>query len=224
MLVKRYRVLPAICLWLLLTSSNSASPVVTAEFAPPVGLNGWFNIGAGMAYDAPAPTPFDNRLAQTFVATTSGLPMTASLIADLPLSTFADLTIDIGRLEGGLAADIIATGTISPDKFGSGVNSSPMTFNGVVELLAIDEITAGETYAIFFRSSTTDANYRIYGTDGNRYGEGQAWRSQNNPMYTPMLSSSDLFFQVTVTPVPEPSACLLALAPIAAMLVKRRSP
>lgn len=222
--VRRYSVISAVWLWLLSSYCSFAAPVVTAEFAPPTGLNGGFNIGAGMAYDAPAPTPFDNRLAQTFVATTSGLPATASLIADLPPSTFADLTIDIGRLEGGLAADIIATGTISPGKFGSGVNSIPMTFNGIVELLAIDEITAGDTYAIFFRSSTPDANYRIYGTDENRYGEGRAWRSQNNPMYTPMLSSSDLFFQVTVTPAPEPSACWLALASIAAMLVKRRSP
>lgn len=222
--VNRCCVLPAICLWMLLAPSSSASPVVTAEFSPPMGLNGGFNIGAGMAYDAPAPTPFDNRLAQTFVATTSGLPATASLIADLPPSAFADLTIDIGRLEGGLAANIIATGTISPDKFGSGVNSSPMTFNGVVELLAIEQITEGETYAIFFRSSTPNANYRIYGTDGNRYGEGQAWRSQNNPMYTQMSSSSDIFFQVTVTPVPEPTTCFLALVTIAAMLVKRQIP
>ena len=66
--------LVAVGIAVCLPSTSALGALVTAEHAP--AATG-FSVGAGMAIDPPAPLPFDNRLAQTFTATQTGLPATA---------------------------------------------------------------------------------------------------------------------------------------------------
>jgi hypothetical protein len=206
----------------LLSSLVDAAPIVTAEFAPPLGLSGGFNVGAGMGIDPPAPAPFDNRLAQTFLATVTGQPSTVSLIVARPASTDAPLWVDIVTMSGGHVASILASGSAPPSTFPTGFDVDPFQFNGTILLISTGTLVAGQEYAMVLRSATPDANYRVFGTDEVRYEQGNALRSQNSPAFQPMLFGADLFFQVTVNPVPEPAGNVLTAFVMAAAGWTRR--
>jgi hypothetical protein len=197
------------CAWITTTmSSLRAAPVVTAEFQPPPGLSSGFSTGAGMGIDPPAPNPFDNRLAQTFEAIVAGRPATASLIVIRPLNTNAPLWVDIVTMSGGQVASVFASGSLAPAAFSTGPDPDPFQFNATVPLTATGALIAGEEYAMVLRSATPDANYRVYGTSQVNYDPGDAFRSQNSLTFDRGLSG-DLFFRVTVEPVPEPAGIAL---------------
>jgi hypothetical protein len=213
----------ACTLSLLIARGAWAAPVVTAEFAPPPQLLA-FNVGAGMAIDPPAPTPFDNRLAQTFVAGVSGFPLSASVLASRSTSTVAPLWVDIVTLTGGQVSSVLASGSVPPSTFPTAFRADVLAFNGTIPLTATQGLIAGETYALVFRSAMPDANYRVFGAEQLSYPQGNALRSQNSLTFQAMSPSSDLFFQVMVEPVPEPAGgclALLALVPYSAWRKRR---
>ncbi len=206
-----------------LASRVLAAPVVTAEFAPPPSLRSGFSTGAGMAIDPPAPDPFHNRLAQTFEATVAGRPATASLIVIRPPSTNASLWVDIVTMSGGQVASVLASGSLTPVEVSIGPDPEPFQFNATVSLAATGALSAGEEYAMVLRSATPDANYRVYGTSQVSYDQGDAFRSQNSSTFDRDLSG-DLFFQVTVEPVPEPIGMRSLAVAISGGLLLRRWP
>lgn len=162
-----------------------------------------------MGFDPPVVDPFDNRIAQTFVATVAGQPVEASVIA-YRINTTAALWLDVVKLSGGQVAEVMASGSIAPENFSTSAPNAPYSFT-TASLTPMDALVAGEEYALVLRSATPDANYRVYGTSAVTYGQGEVLRSQNSTVFQGQGLGSDIFFRVTVEPVPEPaSAALLA--------------
>jgi hypothetical protein len=91
-----------------------------------------------------------------------------------------------------------------------------------VPLTATGVLTAGEEYAMILRSATPDANYRVYGTSQVSYAQGAGFRSQNSLAFDRNLSG-DLFFQVTVEPVPEPAGITILACGMAGVRRFRRT-
>jgi hypothetical protein len=191
--------------------------VVTALHAP---ATTGFSIGAGMAIDPPAPTPFDNRLAQTFTAVVSGRPATASIVAYSGINATAPLRLDIVSWNVNQVVDVLATGYLAPSAFSTDYPQGPLSFSPAASLSGGIDLIAGHEYALVLWTETSDANYGVFGKDGNLYAGGEAYRSQNTSLFTPMLSGSDLFFEVTVTP--EPSCGMLLCACASSLLAVGR--
>jgi len=189
----------------LLLSAEAA--ITVAEHSLPSNATSWFDVGAGIGTDGAV---FDNRQAQTFVPTASGLLQNVSLNV-YRISTTADLRVSITEVVGGqpgttldsalLPFSTVGTTALSSSFLLSGAFSHSVTMSGSLLL------EAGVSYALVFSSDTTEANYRIYG-DRSGYSEGANLRFQNSGPYVD-AGGSDLLFRVTATPIPEPKATFL---------------
>ncbi len=191
-----------------LPCSIARAEIVTAALVPTVSSG--FNIGAGMAIDPPAPNPFDNRLAQTFVPTVSGEISRVSFLAYQSFGTTAPLRIDIASVAGGLPVSPLATAIVPISSFPTSIDLPPV-LNIHADFSATGFVLqAGVSYAIVYSSNEPNANYRIHGSPAfNPYADGAAFQSQNGAPWM-VMNGDDLYFEVTVTPVPEPSAFVLA--------------
>ncbi len=199
----------ALALTIALVGASAKAALVTAELAP-FGSTG-FNVGAGIAFDPPAPTAFDNRLAQTFTATVGGVPFSASFIVTGGSSYTAPLVVDLVTLSGNQVSGVLATGSLAVSSIPTDLPSGPLAYTAVVPLSAMGSLLTGQSYAVVLRSATPDANYRLTGTSG-AYGSGELLESQNSPQFQPLGFGADLFFQVTVVPEPTGADALACLA------------
>ena len=196
------------CALVCLNRSIVHGEVLTASFVPTTSTG--FNTGAGQAIDPPAPDPFDNRVAQTFLATVSGTVARVSFTAYQSAGTTAPLRVDIASVVGGLPGTSLGNTIVPIDDFPSSVD--PPELNIDADFGATGPLLqAGTSYAILFSSEAPNANYRIHGLHGTgTYADGAYFFSQNDAPWDEG-STGDLRFEVAVTPIPEPSSWTLAL-------------
>lgn len=213
--LRSYRILTLITFFGFLSlfplNDTNAALLTTASHKLPSTATGWFSAGAGKALDGG--TIFDNRLAQTFTSTVSGTLQTVSFIATRYTSTNADLRVSLTALTNGQPTPELTTVLLEVDSFEVGsLSGRPDTFNVSADFSMQDVlIEAQQEYAIVFLSDTADANYRIYG-DRSGYSGGTSLDFQNSGPFEESTSASDLFFEVVVKTIPEPTtATLLAL-------------
>ena len=208
-------------LTLTLTGSANAS-TVTASHVFPTNGSGHYNVGAGLGTDGAV---FDNRQAQTFTARVGGYVSDASFIASRLPVTNVDLRVSIAPLIGGQPGLIIGSTTLNVDSFADGfLSGNPDSFTSVADFRSERVLlVADREYAMVFGTDTVEANYRIYG-DRSGYTDGEHIRSQNGSEFRPLGLDSDLFFEITVIPVPEPSTSFLATVGFLSLLRRRKSP
>ena len=201
------------------STSVQAASIVTASHTLPPSASSWFNTGAGIGTDG---IVFDNREAQTFTATTSGILDTVSFVATRLSGTTADLRVTLTNLIGGQPGVSIASGLVGVNSFAEGfLSGNPDEFTTAINFFSENIFLEAESqYAIVFSTDTTEANYRIYG-DYSGYLDGTEMHFQNSGPFEPS-SSADLFFEVSVNPIPEPTTLLL-LGFGAMMLRRKRS-
>jgi hypothetical protein len=201
---------------------------ITAVNSAPPGLSNWFSIAAGIV-ETP-PNLFDSRVLQTFVAEKRGLPASVSFIGyvntGIPgstLTTTAPLLIELVTLNGNQIDTTIASGSLAAAEFDEELVGSPHAFTHTATLMGDVELVAGNEYGLLFRSATPNAFYRIYGRVEDVYLKGEALRADNVPTFESVSIGSDFFFQVDVTPVPEPSAWILGAFALSGLRLARQS-
>lgn len=203
-----------------------ATEIAAANSAPP-GLSSWFFIAAGIV-EAP-PDLIDSRVLQTFVAEKSGLPVSVSFIgyvnSGIPGSTFttAPLLIELVTLNANQISTTIASGSLAATEFDEELVGSPHAFTHTVTLSGGVELVADGEYGVLFRSATPNAFYRIYGRQEDGYPNGAGLWGNNVPTFEPVSIGSDFFFQVDVTPVPEPTAGILGALALSGLSLGRQS-
>ena len=152
---------------------------------------------------------------------------TVSFIATRLSGTTADLRVSITNLTDGQPSPTIATTTLDVNSFMEGSLIQPGAFNSSATFRDMPvSLAAQSEYAIVFSTDTTEANYRLYG-DRSGYPGGQQLRSQNATAFVPPSLSSDLFFEVSVDVVPEPSTFATAFCGLIGLLLyalRRRRP
>lgn len=209
--------------------SRARAELVTASHKKLPSTSGGFVSGAGMAVDPPAPNPFDNRESQTFLALVSGSVSRVSFVAHAYSGTTAPLRVDITTVVGGQPAASLGHALVPVEEFpGPFIDDSVLNIN-VDFSAASTMLNAGTLYSIVFSSEIPNANYGLYGVyesnlaAANRYTSGSRGFSQNGSPFA--SSASDLYFEVTVTPVPEPSTWMLASlgCMLAVFYVRKRS-
>lgn len=201
-----------ISLFLALVSVFSAmvrASTVTAAHTYPPTTTQLFNTRAGMGVDG---ILYDNRDAQTFTSTTDGILNTISFTARKSTGTTADLRVTVTDVIGGQPGAPLATALVNRDLFAvEDYRYWDICFTTKVDFhLENVLLETGETYAIVFSSDTITANYRLYG-DYTVYVGGSLMRFQNSGPYRTGDWPSDLYFEVTVNSIPEPSAITLLL-------------
>jgi hypothetical protein len=199
--------------------------VVTALHTRHPSASGGFHAGAGMAEQSPL--VFDNRQAQSFLATVSGLVQEVSFVAYQSTGTTAALRVDITSVVSGLPGASLAAASVPIAAFPESVSvpdlnvSADFSFTGLV-------LQAGTPYAIVFSSEVPNANYRLHGATSSHvptsdpYPSGSKFSSQNGSPFEASPIKSDLYFQVTVDPVPEPAAVWLACCGLALLALNWR--
>lgn len=193
-----------------LVAPDAHAALITASHTRLPSLTGYFHTGAGMAVDGPA--VFDNREAQTFLATETGFADQVAFVAHQSARTTAPLRVDITAVVDGLPGASLAWAIVPIDAFPAG-EVSPPDLNVAADFsLSGLLLEAGTAYGIVFSSETSNANYRLYGTRADPYPDGSKFSSQNGSPFESSILESDLFFEVTVTPVPEPASVWLAIA------------
>lgn len=207
---------------ILLIAFPLQGAVTVAEYVLPQNANGFFNVGAGMGTDDGR--VYDNRVAQTFVATTSGyledVFFNVSRFDQMGLD--AELRLSVTNVLGGQPGEILEStllpyASVGTDSLSVG-NFTNGTFTHKVTLSATVFLESGETYALVFSSDTTESNYRIHGYESG-YAQGTLLKFQDFGEYEDNLS--DLLFRVAATPIPEPDVALLAI-PLGLMACLRR--
>lgn len=204
--------------------------ITIAENPYPADGNGFNSVGAGMGSDSGV--IYDNRVAQTFMATTSGYLESVTFYAYRFGGTGmdADLRVSVTEILGGQPG-IVLESAYAP--FSSiSIDSPPMEHlrDGSaatnVVFSATTLLESGMTYALVFSSDTPVANYRMIGysptlTSDNYLG-GERLRSQNASQYVGNFGA-DLNFRVQAAPVPEPRVLgLLAMGCATACLFRNR--
>lgn len=206
-------------LLVLFSTTLHAATSVTASHYVGSPMAGYFNAGAGMGTDG---IVYDNREAQTFTATTGGVLDTISCVVRRMNKTTADLKITLTDVVSGQPGVSLATAFVN-------LQSVPIEnwswwdrhFTVNINFISQDVVLeAGKQYAIVLSTDTTEANYRVYG-DYTGYSGGTRMSSQNSGSYMSEYPS-DLYFEVTVNSIPEPSTVLL-IAAGAAFLKRRRT-
>lgn len=190
------------------STSVQATPVVTASHTLPTSATRWFSAGAGIGTDG---TVFDNRVAQTFTVTTSGVLDTISFIATRSDGTTADLRVTLTNLIGGQPGISMASSLVEVNSFTEGfLSGRPDEFTTTLNFSSDDILLeTGSQYAIVLSTDTIEANYRIYG-DYSGYLGGNKLSFQNSGPFESPPYEVDFFFEVTV--IPEPSSMFLVTA------------
>jgi hypothetical protein len=206
--------------------SLAQGATVAAQHLPLPTRNGGFHTGAGISNDNGG--IFDNRELQTFVALNGGIVDQVSFAAHQSRNTTAPLRIDIVTLSDGQPATSLGHALVPIGEFPT-ADLYPVVLNMRADFSSPSTIlTAGTKYGLVFSSEAPNANYRLYGVSeyqlapANRYLDGDESFSQNGRPYSGSVITGDLYFKVTVTPVPEPSTLILAGFGCAAGLVFNR--
>lgn len=197
----------AIIFTLCLLSRVKAATVI-AENTFPSNASSWFNTGAGIGTDGEI---YDNRKAQTFIPTSSGLLESISFNVHRQPDTNANLRISVTSMVEGQPTVTLATALLSFSSVGTSSISYAFlqsgSFSNTVTPADSVYLNAGVTYALVFSSDHTEANYRLYGYQ-SEYNNGTLMRFQNTGPYT-VTTGSDLLFRVTATPIPESKTWLI---------------
>lgn len=217
--------LTVVLLGIVAISGAAANEVVTASHLRLPTTTGAFNTIAGMAGDGPQ--VFDNRTAQSFAATETGYLSGVAFVASR-LTATVPLKVELTRFVAGQPSTSLASGFIAPAEFYEGFLPGPPDLNTFLDLSSSNALVeAGETYALLFSTESSDANYRLYGASfqnvptNDPYPNGDLLHSQNGSLYT-VSQGLDLYFEVEVAPVPEPStAGLLAIGTCQAGFFRR---
>ncbi|MGD9721295.1 MAG: hypothetical protein AB7O59_08805 [Pirellulales bacterium] len=180
-----------------------AVSIVVASHLPP-GSGSTFDTGAGKT------TQGEAAKSQTFTALADGFLDEIAFLVHKGTPTNVDLRVTLATEVNDLPSTSIASAFVSQVGLPTVAPPSNTTSFNAVASFASQQILldAGTRYAIVFSSDTLDANYRLHGRS-NGYSGGQLASSFNGGPFT-ASSSSDLFFQVTVTPVPEPGTWIIA--------------
>jgi len=183
------------------------------------GASNLFNIGAGVGTDG---SIFDNRLLQTFTSSTTGTVSSISLLISKIEPTTADLRVSIVGVSSGQPVSTLDTSLLRASSVGTSSLFSETEFSHQVFFSDTITVSAGVKYGFLLSTDSTEANFRFYGSRNPGYAGGELWDFQNSGPYT--QTTGDLFFDVGVTPVPEPSSySLLIGAVIAIFTIQCRS-
>lgn len=215
--MRLFKLRPSILLVLivaLLTMSDAQGEIVAAQHLPLPTTNGGFHTGAGISDDNGA--IFDNREMQTFLAMNGGNVDQVSFTAHQSRNTSAPLRIDIVTLVNDQPGTSLGHALVPINEFPT-TDVYPAVLNMTADFGPASTIlTAGMRYGLVFSSESPNANYRLYGVSeyqlspAARYTAGRETDSQNGRPYSGSSIESDLYFKITVTPVPEPSSLVLA--------------
>lgn len=196
------RVLASLPVFLILLPVCNAD--IVAQHIYTDDVNSTFNSGAGMSADGG--DIFDNRIAQSFTATTAGQIGAVRFVASAFGSTTADLRVSLVTMTQGQPASTLASLLVASETFTSGFLSSPYEMTHSIDFTSMGiSVEQGQRYALVFSTDATEANYRIYG-DFEGYSDGAYLFSQNGNAYS--QQSGDIYFQVETT-VPSPSSTML---------------
>lgn len=169
---------------------------------------------------------YDNRVAQTFLATSTGFLEDISFVVHRLIATGipADLRVSVTSVLGGQPGDLLESVLIPYELISTqspvSVPSPTGTFTTTVSTSGSVLLVAGETYALVFSTDTTEANYRLRG-DEYLYPEGSLLRYQNFGSFQGG-TNSDLLFRITATPIPEPQAMSVFSVMLGLCVLRRR--
>ncbi|QDU87939.1 hypothetical protein Pla175_13060 [Pirellulimonas nuda] len=217
-------------LTLSLAPSVQCAPIVTAthQFPPDFDDSRFRGTGAQAGMGIDSGTLYDNRVAQTFITEVGGRLATASFVARRFSGTMDELKVSIFTMLDGQPATEIASTRLEAEAFGEDLIFSPATYTSVADFTSRHVLLDPETeYAMVFSVDVVDARYQIQGyllsgESHSPYPNGSFLKSQNGSPFEPGASTADLYFQVTVTPVPEPAAITLTTLAVSSCLTLRK--
>lgn len=175
---------------------------------------------------------FDRQLAQTFLAETTGtlkrVAVTAGARAGAAQNDGLGLRMSIASFDPqtGQISEMLSSAPVEEVEtlpgFG-GPFSQPDVLQALADFeSARIELRAGSSYAMIFSAERFGDSFFILGGTLPDYEKGLiAGRLNDEPfLFRPI---TDLFFEVTVSTVPEPSTLLMAFAPLALGVYRRRN-
>lgn len=187
------------------------------------GATNRFNAGAGIGVDGAI---FDNRLMQTFIASETGFLSSISFVVS-SFSSTADLRVSLVSVnfdpftQSSQPISTLDTTTIGLSEIYSGSLPLDYDFTNQAMFGESTQLFAGERYGFLLSTDTTNANYRFYGSRSPGV-SGKLSRFQNTGLYSPL--TGDLFFNVEVNPIPEPSSFAGILGLVAAVYIMNTRP
>lgn len=175
-------------------------------------------------------TLYDKQVAQTFITEVEGRLATASFVARRFSGTMGDIRVSIFTISDGQPTIEVASTQLEAIAFGEDYRFRPTEYTSVADFTSQHVPLAPETeYAMVFSTNVVDARYQIQGyylssDSRSPYPNGSLLTSQNGSPFEPSATSADLYFEVTVTPIPEPAAVLLTTLAVCSSLIlaKRR--
>lgn len=197
---------------------------------PPDG-SGFYSVGAGTGSDSGV--IYDNRIAQTFLAATTGYIESLTFYAYRfgYSSMDADLRVSVTEILGGQPGNVLVSAYVpfSSISIGSPLLEHLRDGSAAIRIVfsATTLLESGVTYALVFSSDTPEANYRMIGHSGlitaDNYLGGEQLRSQNGSLYIGNFGA-DLNFSVEAAPIPEHGVPgMFCAAAVAAMFLRKRS-
>lgn len=205
----------------------AAGSTVTA--GNPYVAGGVFSELVGVGYSVPPSYGeiIDRRMAQTFTAGTGGVVDQVSFRAANLFGHPTDLRVAIAEVDSGQIGATLGSLLVDFNAIPGSPPPPSVDLNIVADFLT-EGITLeqGRQYALVFSTDVSEANYSLYGSrpaSGSEYLGGLVYRSVAGAPYDPAAGQSDdLFFQVTVVPIPEPATAGLVLLGGLFMVSRRR--
>jgi hypothetical protein len=203
---------------------SEGAPLITATNRLPTPGSGTFAVPFGKSSAADDPAAI--RVVQTFTTEVGGWLHSASVTAASLNADPTGLQLAVTAWENGQPGTVLATAPLQ-GLYVNGLFSDLKVLNAVAdfagERVVLDE---QQQYALLFVTDRHPINYHALGAQtigtSHQYTGGELLRSQNGgPFLT--LPTGDLLFEVTVEPVPEPTALALALFGAAAGSRRARS-
>ena len=159
---------------------------------------------------------FDRRLAQTFLARTSGqlhsLSITVGARGGFPIPDAEGLNVAIATLELGQPSELLVEAPVDDvlvlDRIGGSFNE-PDVLQGSASFASQGiAIEAGQSYAMVFSTDVFDDSFFILGSQVSDYEEGSLGGNRGDSyLFNPI---ADIFFEVRVS-IPEPATAALLI-------------